>query len=142
MKQNIINLLRSLTILYAILYLGIFLQYLIPIGVPGSIWGLLILFLCLTSQLIKVEWIAFGSSLLIRYMALLFVPVSVGIIKYADLLLANAKQLLIPNIISTMLSLVVIGLMADYLFERHSIRKLRRKIERKRIKQRREAEMK
>ncbi|MGR3808121.1 CidA/LrgA family protein [Pasteurella testudinis] len=136
MKQKIINLLRSLAILYAILYLGIFLQHLIPIGVPGSIWGLLILFLCLTSQVIKVEWIAFGSSLLIRYMALLFVPVSVGIVKYADLLLANAKQLVIPNIISTMMSLLLIGLMGDYLFERHSIRKLRRKVVKKRLKQR------
>ncbi|SUB51776.1 CidA/LrgA family protein [Pasteurella testudinis] len=136
MKQKIINLLRSLAILYAILYLGIFLQHLIPIGVPGSIWGLLILFLCLTSQVIKVEWIAFGSSLLIRYMALLFVPVSVGIVKYADLLLANAKQLVIPNIISTMMSLLLVGLMGDYLFERHSIRKLRRKVAKKRLKQR------
>jgi holin-like protein len=134
MKQKIINLLRSIAILYAILYLGIFIQHLIPIGVPGSIWGLLILFFCLTTQIIKVEWIAFGSSLLIRYMALLFVPVSVGVIKYADLLLANAKQLVIPNLVSTMLTMLIIGFLGDYLYERHSIRKLRRKIEKKRIK--------
>ncbi len=134
MKQKIINLLRSIAILYAILYLGIFIQHLIPIGVPGSIWGLLILFFCLTTQIIKVEWIAFGSSLLIRYMALLFVPVSVGVIKYADLLLANAKQLVIPNLVSTMLTMLIIGFLGDYLYERHSIHKLRRKIEKKRIK--------
>lgn len=134
MKQKAFNLLRSLAILYAVLYLGIALQHLIPIGVPGSIWGLLILFICLTTQTIKVEWIAFGSNLLIRYMAVLFIPVSVGIIKYADLLFANAQQLLIPNIVSSMLTLVVIGLLGDYLYERHSIRKLRQKAQRKRHK--------
>ncbi|KGQ70196.1 hypothetical protein A1D23_06205 [Chelonobacter oris] len=134
MRQKILSLLRSLAILYAVLYLGIALQHLIPVGVPGSIWGLLILFICLTTQIIKVEWIAPASSLLIRYMALLFVPVSVGIIKYADLLLANAKQLLIPNVVSTMLTLIVIGLLGDFLFERHSVRKLRRKVQRKRRK--------
>ncbi|MGV6989135.1 CidA/LrgA family protein [Testudinibacter sp. P80/BLE/0925] len=132
MKQKAFDLLRSLAILYAVLYLGIALQHLIPLGVPGSIWGLLILFLCLTTQVIKVEWIAFGSRLLIRYMALLFIPVSVGIIKYADLLFANAKPLLIPNIVSSMLTLVVVGLLGDYLYERHSIRKLRQKARHKR----------
>ncbi|MGR6981346.1 CidA/LrgA family protein [Testudinibacter sp. P27/CKL/0425] len=132
MKQKILQLLRSLAILYAMLYLGTAVQHLIPIGVPGSIWGLLLLFVCLATQIIKVEWIAPGASLLIRYMALLFIPVSVGIIKYADLLLANAKQLVIPNILSSMLTLVVIGLLGDYLFERHSMRKLRQKAQQKR----------
>ncbi|MBE2894196.1 CidA/LrgA family protein [Spirabiliibacterium falconis] len=132
MRYHIFNLLRALVILYLVLYIGIFIENLIPIGVPGSIWGLLILFFCLTTQVVKVEWIALGASLLVRYMAMLFVPVSVGIIKYGDVLLDNAQQLLIPNIVSTMLTMVVIGFLGDYLYHRHSVTFLRRKASKRR----------
>ena len=80
--QKGIQLVRSLVILYIILLLGNLISHYIPLGIPGSIWGLLLLFLGLTTRIIRLEWIYLGSSLLIRYMAVLFVPVSVGIIKY------------------------------------------------------------
>lgn len=67
-------------------------------------------------------------------MAVLFVPVSVGIIKYQDLLIAKANILLIPNVISTCITLIFIGLMADRLFFRSSFSGLRKKILKKRAK--------
>ena len=85
MLQKIMQLGRSFAILYLILFLGNYIAVLLPVGVPGSIWGLLLLFFGLITKLIKYQWIFLGASLLIRYMALLFIPVSVGIIKYSDL---------------------------------------------------------
>ena len=89
--QKGVQLVRSLVILYIMLLLGNLISHYVPVGIPGSIWGLLILFIGLTTRIIRLEWIYFGSSLLIRYMAVLFVPVSVGIIKYYDLLVAQWK---------------------------------------------------
>lgn len=132
MGQNIFQLVRSVAILYAMLYLGNGLASLIPVGIPASIWGLLLLFLGLTTQIIKHHWVFLGASLLIRYMALLFIPVSVGIMKYSDLLINQAKVLLIPNVLSTCLTLVSIGFMADYLFSRNSFAHLRKKVMKKR----------
>ena len=106
--QKGIQLVRSIVILYIILLLGNLISHYIPVGIPGSIWGLLLLFLGLTTRIIRLEWIYLGSSLLIRYMAVLFVPVSVGIIKYYDLLVSQWKILLIPNILSTFLTLLII----------------------------------
>jgi holin-like protein len=91
--QKGVQLARSLIILYIMLLLGNLISHYIPVGIPGSIWGLLLLFLGLTTHVIHLEWIYFGSSLLIRYMAVLFVPVSVGIIKYYDLLVATISGL-------------------------------------------------
>ena len=42
--SKIILLVRSLVILSIMLYLGNLIAYYIPSGVPGSIWGLLLLF--------------------------------------------------------------------------------------------------
>ncbi|MDY4595241.1 MAG: CidA/LrgA family protein [[Pasteurella] aerogenes] len=133
MLQKIMQLGRSFAILYLILFLGNYIAVLLPVGVPGSIWGLLLLFFGLITKLIKYQWIFLGASLLIRYMALLFIPVSVGIIKYSDLLLAQANVLLIPNIISTCVTLVIIALLGNYLFSLNSFTHLRKKVLKKEL---------
>ncbi|CAM3766040.1 CidA/LrgA family protein [Avibacterium volantium] len=135
MTQKIFQLLRSFAILFLMLFLGEQIARFIPIGIPGSIWGLLLLFTCLMLQVIKVHWIFAGASLLMRYMAVLFVPVSVGIIQYSDLLLNQAKVLLIPNVVATILTLVLSGILADYLFSQQSFAGLRKKVLKKRAKE-------
>ena len=130
--QKGIQLVRSLVILYIILLLGNLISHYIPLGIPGSIWGLLLLFLGLTTRIIRLEWIYLGSSLLIRYMAVLFVPVSVVIIKYYDLLVSQWKILLIPNILSTFLTLFIIAFLGNYLFYKQSFTHKRQKVLEKR----------
>lgn len=134
MLAKFIALVRSLAILYIMLFLGNLISHYLPLGIPGSIWGLLLLFFCLTTRLIPLDWIYFGASLLIRFMAVLFVPVSVGIIKYYDVLLSQVKVLLVPNIVSTFLTLIFIGVVADYLFYRQSFSHKRKKVLAKRSK--------
>ena len=130
--QKGIQLVRSIVILYIILLLGNLISHYIPVGIPGSIWGLLLLFLGLTTRIIRLEWIYLGSSLLIRYMAVLFVPVSVGIIKYYDLLVSQWKLLLIKNILSTFLTLFIIAFWGNYLFYKQSFSHKRQKVLEKR----------
>ena len=126
---------RSLGILYLFLFLGDLASKLVPIGVPASIWGLLLLFLALVLRIIKVDWVFFSANLLIRYMAILFVPVSVGIMKYAELLWAQMNVLIIPNVVSSALTLIVVGLLAEGLFARKSFAYLREKIQKQRQKE-------
>ncbi|MFZ7233791.1 CidA/LrgA family protein [Avibacterium avium] len=120
--------LRSVAILYLMLLLGELIISVLPLGIPASIWGLVLLFLCLSLQIIKVDWILQGSRLINRYMAVLFVPISVGIMEYSELLFSKAKVLLIPNIIATFLTLILVGLLSDYLFAQRSFRKLRQRV--------------
>ena len=128
MIQKSFLLARSLVILYIMLYLGNLIAHYVPAGVPGSIWGLLLLFLGLTTRLIHLDWIYLGASLLIRFMAVLFVPVSVGIIKYSDLLIEQVNILLSPNVVSTCVTLVVMGLLGNHLFHLQSFTHKRKKV--------------
>ena len=61
-------------------------------------------------------------------MAVLFVPVSVGIIKYSDLLREQVNILLLPNIVSTCITLVVIGFFANHLYQLQSFTHKRKKV--------------
>ena len=132
MVQKSFLLARSLVILYIMLYLGNLIAHYVPAGVPGSIWGLLLLFLGLTTRLIRLDWIYLGASLLIRFMAVLFVPVSVGIIKYSDLLIEQVNILLIPNVVSTCVTLVIMGLLGNHLFHLQSFTHKRQKVVKRR----------
>lgn len=139
MVQKAFQLVRSLVILYIMLYLGNLIAHYVPAGVPGSIWGLLILFLGLTTRAVRLEWIYLGASLLIRFMAVLFVPVSVGIIKYSDLLMQQVNILLIPNVVSTCVTLVVIGVLGNYWFHLQSFTHKRKKVIKRRAVQAKQA---
>lgn len=135
MLQKLFELLRSFFILYGILLLSEWITTLIPLGIPASILGLLILFVCLTLRIIPLHWVFFSANLLVRYMAVLFVPVSVGIIKYTNLLLEQFTILLLPNILSTMFGLVTVAFLADHLFYRSSFAGLRQRVRKKRQQQ-------
>ncbi len=127
-----LDLVRSGLILWGLFELGEWLSSLTNIGIPGSIYGLLILFIGLTSGTIKVKWIYAGASLLIRYMAILFVPVSVGIVQYGDLLKTQGIVLTVPNIVSTCVTMVIMAFFADYIFSLKSFSRLRKKVAQKR----------
>jgi holin-like protein len=51
--------------------------------VPGSIIGMLALWLALEAGVVRLSWLDAGAGLLLRWLGLLFVPVGVGFLQYA-----------------------------------------------------------
>ncbi|MEM6160859.1 CidA/LrgA family protein [Erwinia sp. P6884] len=102
--------LRAFIIIYLCLYAGIGLAALLPVTIPGSILGMLILFFLLAFRLLPVSWVKPGSLLLIRYMALLFVPISVGVMSYMDVLTAQFGPIVVSCVASTFIVLLTVGL--------------------------------
>lgn len=106
---------RAFVIIFAALYAGMGISVLLPITIPGSIIGMLLLFLLLGLQIMPVEWVKPGCHLLIRYMALLFVPISVGVMGYTDILTAQFGPIVVSCIVSTFMVLLIVGLSAERL---------------------------
>lgn len=107
--------LRAFVIIYAVLYTGNAVAALLPLSIPGSIIGMLLLFSLLALQILPVAWVKPGCQLLIRYMALLFVPISVGVMGYTDILSAQFGPIIVSCVISTFMVLLVVGLSAERL---------------------------
>ena len=119
MLLKILRFIVALALLFVMLYLGKVIAWLIPIGIPESIWGLLLLFCLLVLGIIKVEWISPASRPLLRYMTLFFLPVCPGIMEQGSVLTEHFSSLVIANFISTILGLVIIGYLAQWLFQRN-----------------------
>ena len=97
--------LRAFVLIYACLYAGIFIAGLLPITIPGSIIGMLILFVLLALQIMPPQWVNPGCNILIRYMALLFVPIGVGVVSQLPLLQEYGARIALVLLLSTVLGL-------------------------------------
>ena len=81
----------------------------LPIVIPGSIIGMLILFVLLALQILPAKWVNPGCFVLIRYMALLFVPIGVGVMQYFDLLKAQFGPIVVSCAVSTLVVFLVVS---------------------------------
>ncbi len=106
---------RAFALIYMCLFVGNFLSSLLPITIPGSILGMLILFLLLSLQLLPPLWLKPGCHVLIRYMALLFVPIGVGVMNYYQQLSSEFGPIVVSCMVSTLAVMLVVGYSSHYM---------------------------
>ncbi|AJJ09968.1 lrgA family protein [Yersinia rohdei] len=106
--------LRAFAIIYLCLWAGKAVALLLPITIPGSIIGMLILFALLASQILPSKWVKPSCQLLIRYMALLFVPIGVGVMQYYDQLTKQFGPIVVSCFISTLIVMLVVAYSSNY----------------------------
>ena len=70
-------------------WIGEFLSYLMGGFVPGSVLGMLLLFLALQLKLVKVHQIDSPARALTDNMGLFFIPAGVGLMAQLDTVVAN-----------------------------------------------------
>lgn len=98
------KLLKQVTLLFALCWLSLCVESLLPIDLPASVIGMVLLLLLLSVRVIRVEHIRELSDFLLENLPLLFVPATVGIIQYFGILKDVAVQLLLVCLISVVLT--------------------------------------
>ena len=71
--------LRQFIIILVISFIGELLKYILPLPVPASIYGMVILFVGLLTGLIKLENVREAGRFLIEIMPIMFIPAGVGV---------------------------------------------------------------
>ncbi|WP_162062886.1 CidA/LrgA family protein [Vibrio taketomensis] len=118
MALNLLKYIVSMALILACLWAGISIQQLVGTSIPGSIIGMIILFGLLASGIVSGDWVKPSATLFIRYMILLFVPISVGLMNHFDTLIDNALPILAAAVGGTLLVLICLGLMLDRMLKR------------------------
>ena len=106
---------RGLIILTLCLWAGDIVSAILPIMIPGSIIGLLILFFLLAFQLIPTRWIKNSCNLFMRYMTVLFIPAAMGIMDNYSLLLANWVPIIFASVGGSIIVLFLTGYLTEHL---------------------------
>ena len=86
--------------------------------IPGSVIGMVLLFLALITKIVKPETIKQPAGYLIKHMSLFFIPAGVGLMTAWDLIADHWTAILVSSVLSTIIVLTVVGLVQQKL-EKH-----------------------
>src|SRR5699024_12575346 len=104
--------------LYCIYFLGNWIQDTFSLVIPGSVIGMIILFILLLTNLIKVSWIKKGATFVVNNLVLFFIPATVGIINYFELFNGNVFLLIVIVLFSTLLVMSSSGVTSQLIMQR------------------------
>ena len=90
-------------------FVGELLHFFIPLPIPASIYGIVLLFLALELKVVKVSDIEQTSSFLIAIMPLMFLPPAVGVIESWDLIQGAWLPYVVVTVVSTVVVMAVSG---------------------------------
>lgn len=109
---------KQLSVIITVCFAGEFMRSLLPLPVPGSIYGMVIMFLLLVSGAIKLEKVETVSDFLVDCMPLMFVPGGVGLIKSWGTLQAMLPAVIGSIVLVTPLVMVITGKVTQFLIEK------------------------
>lgn len=97
---------------------GELLNWLLPLPVPASIYGIILLFIALMTKVIKVEHIKETSNFLLAIMPVLFLPPAVGLIPAWDSVRPNLLEFVLITLVSTFVVMAAAGYMTQYVIRK------------------------
>ena len=116
--------LRQFGIILAVTCAGEIMKYFIPLPIPGSIYGLILMFVLLLAKVIKVEHVKETGEFLIEIMPLMFIPAGVGLVTSWSQLQSFLVPLLVITVVSTFVVMIVTGKVTDFLISRKERRRM------------------
>lgn len=105
--------LKQFEIILAISFLGELLHHVIPLPVPASIYGIIILFTCLHFHWISLDSVKETGIFLVEIMPVMFIPAAVGLIDSWNIIKPSCLQYAIVILVSTVLVMAASGLITQ-----------------------------
>ncbi|MGE7842017.1 CidA/LrgA family protein [Lysinibacillus sp. NPDC093712] len=118
-----VRIIVQIGILNIFYYIGVGIVSYLHIPLPGSVIGLLLLALLLNFKIIKVEYIQDGAGFLIGVLTLFFIPATVGIIDYPELMSTTGLFIILAVIASTLISIYLTGVLTQLIEKRELAKK-------------------
>jgi holin-like protein len=109
-KRIIMKYLKQFLIILVISLIGELLNKLLPLPVPASIYGMVILFIGLLSGVIKLSSVKEAGSFLIEIMPVMFIPAGVGLMSSW----LNLKPIIIPVCIITVATIFTVMIVSGH----------------------------
>ena len=110
--------LKQFTLIILFSFLGELCRYLIPYPIPGSIYGMVLLFGALALKIIKVEQVRDAGSFLVSVLPILFVAPAVNLMDRWSQLKDHLIPLFAIILLGTVITLGVAGMVTQWLMGR------------------------
>lgn len=98
------KLLYEFGIILGMSFFGEVLHAILPLPIPASIYGLVLMLVCLCTKVIKLSQVKIAADFLIDIMPPMFIPAAVGIV----VVWADLQGILVPVLVITVVSTIVV----------------------------------
>lgn len=112
MKKNIF---KQLTIIFGMLFIGDFICKTFNLVIPGNVLGMILMLVSLLTGIVKIEDVEEVANFFLDNLAFFFVPGTVSLMAYMDILRVSGIQILIICVISTALVMGVSGRITQFI---------------------------
>lgn len=109
---------KQFLIILTISCIGELLNLYIPLPIPASIYGLVLMLMLLMFRIVRLEQVKDAAKFLIEIMPVMFIPAGVGLISSWDLLQPILLPLTIIMILTTIIVMCTTGRTAEYFLKR------------------------
>ena len=111
---------KQLLIILGVTFAGEALHFLLPLPVPASIYGLVLMLLCLCFKVFPLRAVEETGDFLIDLMPALFVPATVGVMAAWDVLQPVLLQVALITFLSLIVVMVVSGRVTQWALRREA----------------------
>ena len=111
---------KQFLIILIMAVLGGILNWLIPLPIPATVWGMLLMFIALMCGLVKLDQVEDTADFFMGIMPMLFVPLAVGLMDTWQILADYAMPIIIIVVASFFICYAVTGKTADIIITRSS----------------------
>lgn len=110
--------LKQFTIILLISFLGEVLHYIIPLLIPASIYGLVLMLLALCTGVVKLSSVRETGKFLVDIMPVMFIPAAVGLLESWGILKPVWLPVAVITVVSTVVVMAVSGLVSQLVMRR------------------------
>lgn len=109
---------KQFCIIMGISFLGELLKFILPLPVPASIYGLLLMFLGLCTGIIPLKSVESTADFLVAVMPMMFIPAGVGLMKEWGSLADIWLPFLVIIVVTTIAVMAVTGRVTQWMIRR------------------------
>ena len=106
---------KQLGIIFSVTFAAEIMKHFIPLPIPASIYGLILMFAALRTGLIQLSQVRETAEFLIEIMPLMFIPAAVGLLESVDALRPMLLPVALIMLITTVVVMGVTGRVAQRL---------------------------
>ncbi|MGN1403808.1 MAG: CidA/LrgA family protein [Ruminococcus sp.] len=109
---------KQFGIILGISFLGEILEECIPLPIPASIYGIVLLFLGLKFHVIPYASVRETGAFLIEIMPLMFIPAAVGLLESWDVIRPAWLEYIAVTVLSTFVVMIISGRVTQFIIRR------------------------
>lgn len=114
--------LRQFMIILLLSFLGEVLKMFILLPIPASVYGLVLMLLCLVTGILKTSQVKEAAFFLIEIMPVMFIPAAAGLIDSWKVLQPLLLPILVITVVITIFVMVVTGKVAQMIAQKRGIK--------------------